>query len=121
MPYADDRACRITRDDEEEQIELSPAEVDKATELIGIALGMEDLDALPDHITGSPFVVRFFEEDFLRFEREDGVGSVRFAWEEGDELITTLHMARDMAVNERTLVNAPRGSGAASFSETPFS
>lgn len=110
MPAADENVCRVYRDEEGDQIELAPAEIDKATHLIGIALGMEELETLPDHIAGSPFIIRFFEEGFLRIEREDGEGSLRFAWEEGDELITSLHDALAIAVNERTLVKSPRNA-----------
>jgi hypothetical protein len=107
LPDADQHSCFVCRGDE--KFKLTPAEIRKATNLIGIALGMEDMDWLPDHISGSPFVIRFLKEGFLRLEREDSEETLRFRWEEGDELITTLHDALGMAVNIRTL-NGPAGA-----------
>lgn len=108
MPEGDNRGCKVFRDDEGDEITLSAAEIDDATKIVNIALGMEEIEVLPDHIAGSPFVVRFFEEGFMRLEREDGVGSVRFAFEEGNDLIETLYMARDMAQNDQAL-SGPAG------------
>ena len=95
---------------------FAPAEAAKATAILGIALSMEDMEVLPDHITGSPFVVRFLGEGFCRLEREDGDGSVKFLWEEGDELITTIRDALGMAINVRTL-SGPAGASQAQFSD----
>lgn len=117
MPDADQHNCRVYRDDDEDSITFAPAEAARASSLLGIALGMEDMDVLPDHITGSPFVIRFLEEGFCRLEREDGNGSVKFLWEEGDELITTIRDAVGMAVNIRTL-GGPAGAVAAQFSDS---
>jgi len=88
-------------------IRMSPAEVDKATYIVGIALSMETLDSVPSHITNSPFVVRFFENDMLALERNDSKGSVPFSFQEGDELITTLQQARSITINDRMLSKRP--------------
>lgn len=88
-------------------LNLSPAEVDKATYIVGIALSMETLDAVPSHITNTPFVVRFFENDNLALERTDKKDSIPFTFAEGDELIMTLKQARDMAINSRMLSKRP--------------
>ena len=109
LPDANQHNCRVYRDDDGDAIVFAPAEAEKATSVLGIALGMEDMDVLPDHIGHSPWVVRFLEEGFCRLEREDGEGSVKFLWEEGDELITTIHDALGMAINVRTL-SGPAGS-----------
>lgn len=116
MPDADQHNCRVYRDDDGDSIVFAPAEAAKATNLLGIALGMEDMDVLPDHIAHSPFVVRFLGEGFCRLEREDGDDSVKFLWEEGDELITTIRAAVGIAINIRTL-GGPAGATAAQFSD----
>ncbi len=108
-PDGDQRNCRVIREDASEVIQFAPAEADKASEILGIALGMESLPVLQGHITNSPFVVRFLETGFCRLEREDGDGSISFLWEEGDQLIITLKLAVGMSINERTL-SGPAGS-----------
>jgi hypothetical protein len=92
-------------------LKLRPAEVDSATKLIGIALGMESAQALPSHISNSPFVIRFFEDHTLRLEAKDRDGSIRFTFGGGDGVIKALHKARDMSIDELRLGNHPRGSG----------
>lgn len=120
LPSADANSITVKRG--EFVLRLVPAEVDKATSLLGIALGMETLDALPDHITGSPFVIRFFEDDRLALERADAKGSIPFTWAEADELILALHDGKKLAINERTLIRGPRSAGGArsQFSDEPF-
>lgn len=115
-PDGDQHFCRVFRDEENEMIRFAPAEADKATKIIGIALGMESMPVLPDFIPNSPFVVRFLEEGFCRLEREDGDGSVRFLWEEGDSLITTIQAALGMAINVRTL-GGPVGAPSQSYND----
>ena len=91
----------VTRAGTTQKLELRPAEVDKATYIIGIALQMETMDAIPDHITNSPFVIRFFEDDSLALERSDAKGSVNFKWEEGDDLILAIQSGLKIAVNAK--------------------
>ena len=105
MPEGDHNTAIVRR--EQDTIILTPAEVDKATYIVGIALGMETLDAVPSHITNSPFVIRFFDGDKLRLERNDAKGSIPFSFPEGDELILTLQQARAVCVNARTLNKRP--------------
>ena len=121
IPSADANSIIITRG--EFTLRLTPAEVDKATNLIGTALGMESLDALPDHITGSPFCIRMFEDNRLALERTDNKGSIPFTWAEADDLILALHDGKKIAINERTLVRGPRSAGGSrrtQFSDEPF-
>ena len=82
-------------------LKMKPAEVEKATKAIGIALQMETLDTIPSHITNTPFVVRFFENDQLALERADTAGSVSFSWTEGDELINALNIGLKIAINAK--------------------
>jgi len=89
---------------------LTPFEVDKITQLIGIALGMEKAEALPSHINNSPFVIRFFEDHTLRLEAKDRDGSVRFTFAGGDSVIKALQQAREMSLDERRLGGSPRGT-----------
>jgi len=105
LPDGNANVCIVKRG--EAALSLSPSEVDKATNIVGIALSMENLDAVPSHITNSPFVVRFFEGDMLALERLDAKGSIPFTFAQGDELITTLHQARSISVNDRTLSKRP--------------
>jgi hypothetical protein len=120
VPSADQYACKVTREGDKSLLEMAPAEVDKATKIIGIAMGMETMTTLPTHIRNSPFVLRFFEDDFLRLEREDAPGSIRFRWHEGDELIVALQQSLDMASDERTLIKGARASGTLPITESPF-
>lgn len=128
MPFANEKSCKVTKTVQvdkdsppvEYALELSPAEVEKATHILGIALSMQAMDPLPSHIKGSPFVIQFMEDDTLRLERRSGVGSIPFSWGEGDDLIVALHDAQAMAVNERKLVHAPRGAHQGTFSEEAF-
>jgi len=122
-PSANQSNCTVTRYDEiAETLSLSPAEILKASNIIGLALRMESLPALPDHISSSPFVIRFLPTNNLRLERKDKKGSIRFEWNEGDELINALKAAESISINERTVVKAARGTGAVSHnSEAPFS
>lgn len=119
MPSANAEAVTVKRG-EEFSLNLAPAEVDKATGLISIALGMEELDPLPSHIKDQPFVIRFFEDNTLALERTEGEGSLPFKWAEADELIVALQDGLKCAVNERTLIKGPRGTGASRLRHEPF-
>jgi hypothetical protein len=110
MPHANEHDCQVVKGTN--SIKLSPAEVDMATSLLGIALRMQGMNPLPDHIKGSPFVIRFQEDDTLLLERKSEPGSMPFTWGEGDELIVALHDAQKMAINERVVGGAPRGAHA---------
>lgn len=91
----------VTRAGTTQKLELRPAEVEKATQIIGIALSMETLEAIPDHIKNSPFVIRFFEDERLALERSDAKGSVSFNWDEGDDLILALQAGLKIALNAK--------------------
>lgn len=118
LPAADANFITVKRG--EFSIRLSPAEVDRATSLVGTVLGMEKMEALPDHIKGTPFVVRFFEDNKMALERTDMKGSIPFTWAEADDLILALHDGKKIAINERTLIKGPRGTGRPQFSDEPF-
>jgi len=102
------------------QLGLTPAEVDKATALIGIALSMEELDPIPSKIENTPFVIRFFKDETLALERMDKDGSIPFKWGEADELILALHDGLKIARNERILVKGARGTGRTNINPEPF-
>jgi len=91
----------VTRTGTTQELKLRPAEVEKATTIIGIALQMETMEAIPDHIKNSPFVIRFFEDDLLALERADAKGSVSFKWDEGDELILAIQSGLKIAINSK--------------------
>jgi hypothetical protein len=97
------------RQDGTPALKMRPAEVDRVTKLIGIALSMESMQALPSKIDNSPFVIRFFEDHTLRLEAKDRDGSIRFTFGGGDGVIKALHQARDMSIDELRLGNNPRG------------
>jgi len=88
---------------------LRPAEVEAATQLIGIALSMETMQALPSKIDNSPFVIRFFEDHTLRLEAKDRDGSIRFTFQGGDSIIKAIRQAKEMSLDELRLENSPRG------------
>lgn len=91
-------------------LDLTPADIDKVTRLIGIGLGMETMKGLPSNIKHSPFVLRFFEDSTLRLERIDQEGSLRFSFREGDEVIRMFRSALSIAVDEKRLEDLPRGA-----------
>lgn len=82
-------------------LSMVPAEVEKATSIVGSALSMSGLPH-PEYITNSPFVVRFFAERKMALERSDQKGSLPFRIHEGDELIKVIRLGLGMALNERT-------------------
>lgn len=106
--------------DGERVFKLTPAEVDRATALIGLALGMESLKALPSHITNKPFVVRFTPGDALFLERTDEGSSVNFTWSSADDLIKAIRSGLDIALDQQKLSPGARGAAAPSFNEEPF-
>lgn len=91
----------ITRTGTSQKLELRPAEAEKATQVIGIALQMETMEVIPDHIKNSPFVIRFFEDNLLALERADSKGSVSFKWDEGDALILAIQSGLKIALNAK--------------------
>lgn len=96
-----ENSVSVSRAGTAQKLELRPAEVEKAAQIIGIALSMETLETIPDHITNTPFVIRFFEDDVLALERVDAKGSVSFKWGEGDDLILALQSGLKIALNAK--------------------
>jgi hypothetical protein len=120
MPHATAERVTVTRK-KDFTLSMSQAEVEKATQILGIALSMSSHDTVPDHITGSPFVVRFFDNDMYALERNDDKGSIPFRGSEGDELIRCLHDALAMAINEQTVGRGARPAQAVSqLPDEPF-
>lgn len=83
-------------------VDMTPAETDKATHVIGLALQMIGLDNVPSHITNSPWVIRFYPKQVFALERTDIAGSLPFRAHEGDDLIQAIQMGLGMALNEQT-------------------
>lgn len=81
---------------------MTPSEVGRAKELVNIALSMIELPSIPEYITNTPFVVRFYGNGVCALEREDEGSSIPFRSAEGDKLVTTLEMALGMCLNEQT-------------------
>jgi len=84
------------------RIEMAPSEAQKATKIVGIALSTVEHDALPDHITNTPFVIRFFKNSVYALERSDLNFSLPFKASEGDSLIEAINVALGMCLNEQT-------------------
>lgn len=85
------------------RLDLSVNEGEKLTSLLGTVLSTSSVDRgeLPDHLTGTPFVVRFFPKDNgMALERTDIKGSLPFRMRETDELIRVVQMGVAMAVNQ---------------------
>ncbi len=87
---------------EEFRIEMAPSEAEKATKIVGIALATTSHAALPEYITNTPFVIRFFDNRVYALERTDLAFSLPFKALEGDELIHAIHTALGMCLNEQT-------------------
>lgn len=102
VPSSHQGSVIIKRSEGGHQLNMSPAEVDRATELVGIALSMVGLDKIPPHITNTPFVIRFFRRSVMALERSDSSGSLPFKVSEGDELITAIQMALGICLNDQT-------------------
>lgn len=121
IPTADQNWITIFRGTQRDNgLRLTPAEVGRAAQLVGLALGMETMEVLPDHISNKPFVIRFFEDNKLALERADLKGSIPFAWDEADDLILALKDGLKIAINERVLVKGARGTGFNPQVEEPF-
>jgi hypothetical protein len=110
----------ISQDSGKLNLALAPAEVDKASSLLKIALGMEELQGGVSHIKDTPFVIRFFEDNTLALERTDREGSIHFSWKETDDLMLALKDGLALAINERTLIKGPRGTGKQRYNQEPF-
>lgn len=81
-----------------DSFEMSPAEVDIITQLLGIAGQMAELNGLPESIANEPFSIVFGEDGEHRLDRSNRV-SIPFTFEGIDELIEGLHMALAKAVD----------------------
>lgn len=92
----------ITRTNGDHNIEMSPSEASKATHILGLALSMVEMDPVPEYITETPFVVRFFPHRVYALERKDEKGSLPFRLPECDELITTINVGLGICLNEQT-------------------
>jgi len=101
-------------------LSFSPAEADKLTKAIGLALQMESLVTLPAHIDCSPFRVRFLEDNSLELCGQERPGSVPFEWKEGDTLINIVHDGVAKSIDEQTLRPGGRASGKPNLSGEPF-
>jgi len=84
------------------RMSMAPSEVARAKQLVNLALSMIELPAIPEFITNSPFVVRFFGNGVCALEREDESASIPFRAAEGDKLVNTLEMALGICLNEQT-------------------
>lgn len=93
---------RTAKNGEVFRIEMAPSEAAKATKIVGIALATVEHDALPDHITNTPFVIRFFKNSVYALERSDLNFSLPFKAIEGDALIESINVALGMCLNEQT-------------------
>ncbi len=87
---------------QEFRMEMSPSEVKKATEIVGIALATSLHDSLPNKLSNTPFVVRIFERQVYALERTDLNFSLPFRAKEGDGLIHNIELALGMCLNEQT-------------------
>lgn len=79
---------------------FSCGEADMIKHLLGIALSMESLSVLPEHIDEGRFQIMFHEDNSLTLHAGED-GGVKFTWIEGDEVITRVDDGYKMAMNER--------------------
>lgn len=82
-------------------LDFAAGEYTQIKELLGIALSMESISHLPEHIDLQLFTIKFHEDNFLTLCAQDREGEVNFTWLEGDELITRVDDGYKMAMNER--------------------
>lgn len=94
----------VRRVDEGESLKFMPAEAATIKELVGIALGMEELPALPKKIENNVFRLNFHSDDTLSLTATDGrKGEIPFTWREGDSFIKVVEEAFKLGMNDRIL------------------
>lgn len=94
------------------RLTMTPSEADKAAALISFVPGADQAASLPDYLESSPFVIRIFpRNEGFALERQDIGGSIPFRANESDDLINTLRIGRDMAVNAQQLQGPARPVG----------
>jgi hypothetical protein len=97
----------LSREGTDNSLLFNSGEADRVKELLGLALSMESLSKLPEHIDIDAIQIRFHPDNTLTLcttgERE---GEVNFTWIEGDELITRVEDGYKMAMNEREVGSA---------------
>jgi hypothetical protein len=91
----------ISRVHKDQPLEMYPADVGKATHLVGLVLSMVELPVIPNPIKNTPFVIRVFPEQKFALERTDRGGSIPFRTCEGEELIEVIEMGLGMCLNEQ--------------------
>ena len=75
----------LSKDGTGSELSFSSGEADLIKELIGLALSMEQLPSLPEHIYLQLFQMRFHADDTLTLcTTDDREGELPFSWSEGD-------------------------------------
>lgn len=74
-----------------EKLVLATADGAKASEAIKFAASLLDVSALPEHITFSPFRVRFMADGGAQLVKE-GAGAISFNKDSYEDLITIVNM-----------------------------
>lgn len=104
------RTIDVKGTDEVHQITMTPAEASKASYIVGFVLKMRNFKTVPDHITNTPFVIRFFNDAIYALERTDKhttkSDSLPFRFHEIDDLLKTIDIGVGICVNEQTLGKA---------------
>jgi hypothetical protein len=94
----------LSKDDAGSELAFSTGECDMIKELVGIALAMERLPTLPEHIDLEMWQIRFHPDDTLSLRGRDGrTGEIPFKWSEGDTVIRRVIDGYNMAMNDREL------------------
>lgn len=94
-----------------------PGHGERLKYLVGSAMRMEDFAALPEFISGDPFVIFFSENGNLKIRNEDSTLVTQFEF--CDDLIEAVDVAIAKVRDERTLRPGRRGTGAYSSSPDP--
>lgn len=118
---ADREDITLKEIDSTNQIKFRPAEVDKMSSILGMALQMESLKALPSQIVDTPFIVKFKEDDSLGFTRDNSSDEIVLTWRQIDGFLEVLRKAVAISVNDTTFNSNPnRHTYTGSDSGEPF-
>lgn len=78
---------------------LTPGEVPKIANLLGIAGSMASLRALPPEIIDEPFSIEFKEDGNHELIRNSNDNSVSFTFEQVDDMVSNIQMALDVSLD----------------------
>jgi len=91
-------------------VSITSGESANAVKALLFAMALETAKVLPDHISNSPFEVRFTGERILYLRRKDNKeNGVAFKFDEGDTLIKLINTANEKIKDLNTVAAGTKG------------